>query len=147
MRKFLHLVLCLQMAIFSLGVSAQGFNSVKFDKVSVSVHSKTLELEYAQSFEQRAQGLMNREVMCEQCGMLFNFRQVKQANMWMKNTLIPLDVAFIRKDGVITDIKAMKARDLTNVSSSEEVLYAWEMNLGWFKENGISVGDTVQVKP
>jgi uncharacterized membrane protein (UPF0127 family) len=67
--------------------------------------------------------------------------------MWMKNTLIPLDVAFIRKDGVITDIKVMKAHDLTTVSSSEKVLYAWEMNVGWFKENGIIVGDTVQILP
>ncbi|MFT5675202.1 MAG: uncharacterized membrane protein (UPF0127 family) [Paraglaciecola sp.] len=147
MGKFVQLILCLQLIIFSFGLSAQNFNSVKFDEINVSIHSKVIKLEYAHSFEQRAQGLMNRESICEQCGMLFNFKQTKRASMWMKNTLIPLDVAFVRKDGVITDIKAMKAHDLTPVGSSENVLYAWEMNLGWFKENGIVVGDSIQIQP
>jgi uncharacterized membrane protein (UPF0127 family) len=122
-------------------------DAVEFDQATVSVNAKTIKVEYAQSFEQRAQGLMYRESMCGQCGMLFNFKQIKQANMWMKNTLMPLDVAFIRKDGVITDIKAMKAHDLSTVGSSGKVQYAWEMNLGWFKENGIGVGDKVKIQP
>jgi uncharacterized membrane protein (UPF0127 family) len=147
MRLFITVMFYLQISVFTTGLFAQSIDAVKFDQVSLSVNAKTIKVEYAQSFEQRAQGLMHREFMCEQCGMLFNFKQVKQANMWMKNTLIPLDVAFIRKDGVITDIKVMKAHDLTTVSSSEKVLYAWEMNVGWFKENGIIVGDTVQILP
>ena len=63
----------------------------------------------------------------------------------MKNTLIPLDVAFIRADGKITDIKAMQPHDLSTISASQKVLYAWEMNQGWFAQNGIKVGDTVAV--
>jgi len=65
--------------------------------------------------------------------------------MWMRNTLIPLDVAFIRKDGVITDIKAMQAHDETSITSSQEVSHAWEMNKGWFKRNDIKVGDIVTI--
>jgi uncharacterized membrane protein (UPF0127 family) len=147
MGKFVHLILCLHLALFSFGLSAQSLKTVNFDQISVSVHSKVFKLEYAQSFEQLAQGLMYRESMCEQCGMLFNFNQIKQASMWMKNTFIPLDVAFIREDGVITDIKAMHAHDLTVVGSSEKVLYAWEMNVGWFENNGITVGDKIEIQP
>lgn len=147
MRLLISVIFYIQITIFTVGLFAQTIDTVKFDQITLSVNAKTYKLEYAHSFEQRAQGLMHRESMCGQCGMLFNFNQLKQANMWMKNTLIPLDVAFIRKDGVITDIKGMQAHDLTTVSSSEKVLYAWEMNEGWFKHNGIAVGDTVQIQP
>ena len=114
-----------------------------FPQIQVQVKQKDYSLEYANTFELRAQGLMHRENMCQTCGMLFNFKQPKHAGMWMKNTLIPLDVAFIRADGKITDIKAMQPHDLTSIGSSQQVLYAWEMNQGWFAQNGIQVGDTV----
>ncbi|MFT4993716.1 MAG: uncharacterized membrane protein (UPF0127 family) [Paraglaciecola sp.] len=144
---FINVMFYLALSVFSAGLFAQSLDPVKFDLVTLSVNAKTVKLEYAHSFKQRARGLMHRESMCGQCGMLFNFKQIKRASMWMKNTLIPLDVAFIRKDGVITDIKTMQAHDLTPVGSSEEVLYAWEMNVGWFKENAIAVGDTVFIQP
>ena len=100
----------------------------------------------ALSREQQLRGLMFVREMPAATGMLFVYDYVAVHSMWMKNTLIPLDVAFVRKDGVIIDIKAMQAHDLTPVGSSGNVLYAWEMNLGWFKENGISVGDTIQIQ-
>jgi hypothetical protein len=114
-----------------------------FTQVQVKVKQQVYSLEYANNFESRAQGLMHRENMCDNCGMLFNFQQTRYAGMWMKNTLIPLDVAFIRADGKITDIKAMQPHDLTTVSSSEQILFAWEMNQGWFVKNAIQVGDIV----
>ena len=147
MRLFISVIFYIQISVFTAGLWAQSVDEVKFDQVSISVNGKTVKLEYAHSFGQRARGLMHREFMCEQCGMLFNFNQLKQASMWMKNTLIPLDVAFIRQDGVITDIKTMQAHDLTPIRSSEKVQYAWEMNVGWFKHKGIAVGDTVFIQP
>lgn len=116
-----------------------------FPQIQVKVKQQVYPLEYANTFELRAQGLMHREQMCESCGMLFNFKQVKRASMWMKNTLIPLDVAFIRPDGKITDIKVMQPHDLTPIGSSQPVLYAWEMNQGWFAKNAIQIGDTVNI--
>jgi uncharacterized membrane protein (UPF0127 family) len=116
-----------------------------FPPINVKVKQNVYPLEYANTFELRAQGLMHREKMCESCGMIFNFKQIKRAGMWMKNTLIPLDVAFIRADGKITDIKAMQPHDLTTIASSQPVLYAWEMNQGWFAKNAIKVGDTVVI--
>jgi|TARA_R110000868_G_scaffold52825_7_gene166388 uncharacterized membrane protein (UPF0127 family) len=116
-----------------------------FPQIQIKVKQNVYALEYANTFELRSQGLMHREEMCGSCGMLFNFKQSRQAGMWMKNTLIPLDVAFIRADGKITDIKAMQPHDLSTTASSEQVLYAWEMNQGWFAQNAIQVGDTVVI--
>ena len=118
----------------------------QFGQIVVEVKGRSVSLEYADTIELRSQGLMYRESMCTDCGMLFYYGQSKQGSMWMRNTLIPLDVAFIRKDGVITDIKAMQPHDENITKSSEQVLYAWEMNQGWFKSNGIAVGDTVSIK-
>ncbi|WP_340678473.1 DUF192 domain-containing protein [Paraglaciecola sp.] len=140
--KIVTTLLCL---LFCLSLGAKP-GEATFGQVTVEVKSKVVQLEYADSFESRSQGLMNRKSLCAECGMLFYYSQVKQGSMWMRNTFIPLDVAFIRKDGVITDIKAMQPHDETITSSSENVLYAWEMNQGWFKRNAISVGDTVIVK-
>ena len=88
---------------------------------------------------------MYRREMCENCGMLFKFDSVKIASIWMKNTYIPLDLAYINAFGKIIDIRALQPHDLTSVSSSMPVLYALEMNQGWFEKNGLSTGDTVKL--
>lgn len=118
-----------------------------FPSVRVVINENDLTVEYAQTFEQRAQGLMYRQSLCEQCGMLFRFDSERMVSMWMKNTFIPLDVAFISKDGHITDIKPMYPHDLTPTGASTPVLYALEMNQGWFARNKIVVGDHVKINP
>ena len=144
MPKLLYPFVFVFMAVFS-GIALSDPADVVFEKVQVKVNQNLYSLEYAQSFEQRAQGLMYRESMCENCGMLFNFRRARMASMWMKNTLIPLDIAFIRGDGTITDIKAMQPHDLSTTNASQPVYFAWEVNQGWFAKNGIQVGDTVKI--
>jgi uncharacterized protein len=146
MLKFRHprTLLLFLMLLFS-GLAMAGPEETIFGEVKVTVNGKTLALEYANTYELRAQGLMFRESLCSDCGMLFSYNQSRVASMWMRNTLIPLDVAFIRKDGVITDIKAMQAHDETSITSSQEVSHAWEMNKGWFKRNDIKVGDIVTI--
>jgi uncharacterized membrane protein (UPF0127 family) len=64
----------------------------------------------------------------------------------MKNTFIPLDLAYIDSDGVIIDIHQLKPFDLTAVPSSKPVLYALEMNLGWYAKHSIKVGDKVKIQ-
>ncbi|MEP0355964.1 DUF192 domain-containing protein [Paraglaciecola sp.] len=119
--------------------------SITFGNVQIKVKGNAYKLEYADTFERRAKGLMNRNVLCDTCGMLFKFDSAKVAGFWMKDTLIPLDIAFVRSDGTITDIKNMRALDLKSTTSSEAVLYAWEMNKGWFAANNIKVGDNVAI--
>lgn len=115
-----------------------------FDLITVKVKQKDYRLEFANTLELRMQGLQYRRSMCETCGMIFRFNAERMAGMWMKNTHIPLDVAFINAEGKITDIKAMQPLDLTTVASSQPVLWAWEMNQGWFAKNGIVEGDVVE---
>lgn len=118
-----------------------------FGEVSIKVADKTLQVEYADRFELRQQGLMFRESMCDDCGMLFKFDVTRYASMWMKNTLIPLDVAFITESGEITDIKPMQPHDLTSVGSSQKIRYALEMNQGWFAHHDVKVGDKIKQLP
>ena len=141
MRRLFFLILCLQSAIL---VHAE---TQEFSQISLQIKGIELNIEYADTYERRAQGLMFRKSLCGECGMFFRFGNPRVAGIWMKNTFVPLDVAFIRKDGVITDIRALTPHDLSSINSSEIVLYALEMNQGWFKNNGITVGDKVQVVP
>jgi len=124
---------------------AQQLNAVQFDTITVSIGGEKYRVEYAKTFEQRARGLMFRKELCEDCGMLFNFNASKYAGIWMKNTFIPLDLAFIDRNGVITDIKPLTPHSLESVGSSKKVLYALEMNQGWFAKHNIAVGDQIEI--
>lgn len=139
MQKIIIASLCI---LFSLMACASP-EHVQLDRVDVNVKGIVLSVEYADTQALRNKGLMHRKSLCKDCGMLFKFETSRMASMWMKNTFIPLDVAFITENGVITDIKAMTPHDLSPVGSSEKVKFALEMNQGWFKENGVAEGDKV----
>ena len=140
----IRMLLCC--ALFGVIAVASAQNKTAFKSVNLQINDIKLEVEYADNFELRSRGLMFRKAMCEQCGMLFNFEQPRMVGMWMKNTFIPLDVAFIDKQGVITDIKPMQPHDLTSVTSSKAILFALEMNQGWFSKHGVKVGDRVIIE-
>ena len=88
-------------------------------------------------------GLMFREKLDKDSGMLFIFNEVSEKSFHMKNTSIPLDIAFINKDGIIESIKKLEPHNLNPVYSESEVLYALEVNRDWFIENNIKVGDRI----
>ena len=88
-------------------------------------------------------GLMFRESLDIDKGMLFIFEEVGQHSFHMKNTRIPLDVAFVKEDGTIESIKELNPHTLLPVSSDGEVLFAIEANRGWFAENNVEVGDEI----
>ena len=88
-------------------------------------------------------GLMFREKLDQNSGMLFIFDQVSEKSFHMKDTKIPLDIAFINKDGIIESIKELEPLNTNPVYSDSNVLYALEVNRGWFVENNIKVGDRV----
>lgn len=127
--------------------TAHARQPVEFEQATVVLKGQPYTVEYAKSMRQRAQGLMFRKSLCDDCGMLFQFSPPKQASMWMKNTFVALDVAYIDSNGVITDIKPLQPHDLNAVAASTKVLYALEMNQGWFAQQGIKVGDSVTIKP
>jgi len=96
---------------------------------------------------EQARGLMYRTALGEDRGMLFVFRDEQPRSFWMKNTRIPLSIAYIDSRGRITDILDMKPLDdkPPHYVSSEPVQYALEVNQGFFDERGVKVGDHVKL--
>jgi uncharacterized membrane protein (UPF0127 family) len=90
-------------------------------------------------------GLMFRESLDKNSGMLFVFEKVAQQSFHMKDTMIPLDIAFIREDGIIESIKQLEPNVETPVESDGEILCAIEVNRGWFAENNVEVGDEIDI--
>ncbi|MDL2338299.1 MAG: DUF192 domain-containing protein [Pseudomonadota bacterium] len=113
--------------------------------LNAGIHNITAEL--AQSAEERATGLMFRETMQTNHGMLFAFEEAGQQCFWMKNTLLPLDVAFVADDGTIVNLDRMKPRSLDAHCSSKPVRFVLEMNEGWFAKRGIAAGARLTGKP
>ena len=97
--------------------------------------------------EQRATGLMNRFSLAPDHGMLFVFEAPQPLGFWMKNTYVPLSIAFADADGRIVNIEDMKPQDETTHWSRGFALYAVEMKQGWFAAHGIKAGDLIQGLP
>ena len=96
--------------------------------------------EVAADFASRAQGLMYRKSMAQNAGMLFIFDEAAVHCMWMKNTLIPLSVAFIDDRGAIVNIADMEPQTEASHCAAQPVRYALEMNRGWFVSRGVKPG-------
>ncbi len=103
-----------------------------------------IEAEVADSFEERQRGLMQRRSMPAQHGMLFVFPEESHHCMWMKNTLLPLSVAFLDGAGRIVNIEDMQPQTENNHCASAPSRYALEMNAGWFRERGIGPGSAIR---
>lgn len=103
-----------------------------------------VELEVADSPQERAVGLSRRESLSEQAGMLFVFPAEQQAAFWMKDTFIPLSIAFISMDGVVLDIQDMQPLSEELHIPAYPYRYALEVNQGFFREHGVEAGAEVQ---
>ncbi|QIN79716.1 DUF192 domain-containing protein [Rubrobacter marinus] len=104
--------------------------------------------EIADDDAERTRGLMERTALAEEAGMLFVFGRERTLSFWMRNTLIPLSIAYIDAEGRIVDIEDMEPLDdQTKHPSAEPAKYALEVNQGFFGERGIEVGDRVEGLP
>ncbi|MGD9832967.1 MAG: DUF192 domain-containing protein [Piscinibacter sp.] len=103
--------------------------------------------EVASTPEQRATGLMHRPTMPANDGMLFVFERAGQQCFWMKNTLLPLSIAFLDDDGTIVNIEEMKPQTLDSHCSARPVRFALEMNQGWFGKRAIKPGAKITGAP
>lgn len=99
-----------------------------------------VQAEVADSFGTRMQGLMKRESLAPNHGMLFLFEGDEQQCMWMKNTLIPLSVAFIDAQGAVINIADMQPHSEDSHCSARPARYALEMKQGWFSDKGLKPG-------
>lgn len=103
--------------------------------------------EVADSRMERGVGLMHRTTLDAGTGMLFVYPQERRLSFWMRNTTLPLSIAFIDKRGTIVRISDMRPLDETHVPSDWPALYALEVPQGWFGMVGVSVGDKVAGLP
>ncbi len=109
-------------------------------QMELKIGKHVLTAEVASTDPHRMQGLMHRRMLPENRGMLFVFPNIAHHGMWMKNTFIPLSVAFIDNNGVIINIEDMQPHTLDAHNAKQPVRYALEMNLGWFRKRGIGPG-------
>ncbi len=114
---------------------------------SLSINGQKLVAEVAATAEQRTTGLMHRFSLQPDHGMLFVFERAEPQGFWMRNTFIPLSIAFIASDGRIVNIEDMTPQTETTHWSRGPVLYALEMRQGWFAKRGIKAGDRVEGLP
>jgi uncharacterized protein len=106
----------------------------------------TLSVEIAATDAEREQGLMYRQSMADDAGMLFVFEYEHIMGFWMKNTLLPLSIAYIDRGGVIRELYDMKPLDASvTYPSREPAMYALEVNAGWFERHGVGRGSRVRV--
>ncbi|MEO6745869.1 MAG: DUF192 domain-containing protein [Caldimonas sp.] len=114
-------------------------------RLNAGIHN--IQAEVAQSPDERSTGLMFRKEMGTNEGMLFAFEQPAQQCFWMKNTLLPLSIAFIADDGSIVNIDHMKPQTLESHCSTQPVRFVLEMNEGWFDKRGIKPGTKLRGAP
>jgi uncharacterized membrane protein (UPF0127 family) len=113
----------------------------------LTIKGRKIRVEVARTEDEKARGLMFRESLGKDDGMLFVYDREEFLTFWMKNTPIPLSIAFIDRRGKIVDIQDMEPFSLSTHASTLPAQYALEMNKGWFKRNGIGVGDLVRIPP
>ena len=114
-------------------------------RLNAGIHN--IQAEVAQTPEQRATGLMFRKDLGANDGMLFVFEERGQQCFWMKNTLLPLSVAFVADDGRIVNLDDMKPQTLDSHCSEKPVRFVLEMNDGWFRKRGLKAGSKLQGAP
>lgn len=130
-------------------VAAQGQMPAErpvFEKERILIKDIPLTVEVAQSDRQREFGLMHKTKMGDEEGMLFVFPREEIRRFWMKNTRIPLAIAFVNSKGTVVDIQEMVpeseiSRNPVIYTSAAPAVMALEMNRGWFKRKGVVVGD------
>jgi len=135
-------------AVLSLAAIASAQEAPqKLAQVRLTAGIHNINAELASTPPQREIGLMFRSVMPANDGMLFVFEQPGQQCFWMKNTLIPLSVAFIGDDGSVVNIDDMKPQTLDSHCSAKPVRFVLEMNEGWFAKRGIKAGSRLRGGP
>jgi uncharacterized membrane protein (UPF0127 family) len=127
-------------ALAALFVNAAAWGQGAMPLLELSAGFHRIEAEVAATDRDRQVGLMNRREMPPQRGMLFVFDHENTHCMWMRNTLLPLSVAFVDAKGVIINIADMKPQTEDNHCAKVPARYALEMNVGWFAQRGIKPG-------
>ena len=130
----------LTLLIAAAAVLAAQAQTLTFPRMDLNAGIHRIDAEVAATQGTRMQGLMFRKALGEANGMLFVFTENARHCMWMRNTLIPLSVAFMDEKGRILNVEDMQPQTENNHCAAAPARYALEMSLGWFKRKGIGAG-------
>lgn len=145
-RAFRAFFFLTSMILLGTGASAQqGPQHLPSVKLIAGQH--VINAELAQTPDERSTGLMFRKTMPTSDGMLFIFEQPGVQCFWMKNTLLPLSVAFIGDDGSVVNIDEMQPEMLDSHCSAKPVRFVLEMNKSWFDSRGVKPGTRIKGSP
>ncbi len=136
--KIWLLLLCLSLFMVSTGSA----DDASF--MTLTIKGKQVRVEAARTEREKEKGLMFREKLGTNEGMLFIYQRPETLTFWMKNTRIPLSIAFADERGIIVDIQDMEPFSLAPHASLRPAKYALEMNQGWFERNGVKIGDVIR---
>ena len=136
-KRLLLSAICLSLGLSNL-VFARDNGKLPVKQLTAGIY--LIQAEVADTDATRQRGLMMRNQMANNEGMIFDFGEPAAVCMWMKNTLIPLSVAFIDANGQIVNIEDMQPQTLESHCAKKAVRYALEMNQGWFKQKNIQAG-------
>lgn len=120
---------------------------MQLPRVTLSAGMHLIQAQVAATPQQRAVGLMFRQEMPANEGMLFVFEQPSEQCFWMKNTLLPLTAAFVADDGTIVNLADMQPQSLVSHCSTKPVRFVLEMNKGWFDKRGLKAGSKLSGPP
>ncbi|MBI3097553.1 MAG: DUF192 domain-containing protein [Planctomycetes bacterium] len=118
----------------------EGEGPLRID-LQVAGHSVVTEVVYTE--KARETGLMNRDALDAEAGMLFVYAKDRPLSFWMKDTRLPIAIAFLSEAGVIDEIRKMKPYDLTRINARKPARFALEVNADWFDRHQVNVGDAV----
>lgn len=147
-KSILTTLLCAILTGAGAGLAqAQVVPQPKLPTVQLSAGMHNIVAEVANSPAQRSMGMMMRTEMAVHEGMLFVFEEASPQCFWMRNTLLPLSIAFIADDGTIVNLADMQPKSDASHCSKQPVRYALEMNQGWFAKRGIKAGFRLKGPP
>ncbi len=133
--------------LLACGTSDAGGGQPPLPMVVLQVGSTSVTAEVADAPEERELGLMFRERLAKDSGMLFVYPTERPRSFWMKNTPLPLTIAYLSAAGEVVSLKDMQPLTTRPVLSGKRAMYALEMEQGWFAAHGVKVGDTITGLP
>jgi uncharacterized membrane protein (UPF0127 family) len=142
-RALLSLLVAILVSLRPVGAAA----AAELPTVPLSINGHKIVAEVARTPEQTSTGLMYRFSLRPDHGMVFVFDRAEPRSFWMKNTYIPLSIAFMAPDGRILNIEDMAPHDEASHWSKGPAMYTLEMRRGWYAERGIKAGDRVDGLP